>query len=840
MGGSMLASAVTRVVGVVTDHSKATIVVMLVLTLAVGAGATSIPGPSDGQLGSDTPAQNKLEYINDHYDTGPQDISTVTVYVRDTDGNVLSKASLLATLRFQREVISNDAVGSNLADSRPYLDVANLVATRLAGDSEASLDGQIAALDGADSATVSDSVSTVLSPKADALQLLPSTYEPGSTSAEARQMVFTLSTSADGGTADPLADGESAIYDSIQSQSDGDATYFMLSGPAVQAVNQQAINDSMELIGPLALLFILIALTFAYRDLIDVVVGMLGVVLTLVWTFGFIGWLNVPFGVAAIIAPILLIGLSIDYGIHVFMRYREERGPEEGIRAPMRRALGGLGIALILVTVTTSLGFLSNLTSPLGEIRSLGIATALGVTAALVIFITFVPALKIEVDGLLERVGFDRRKRALGTGGGRVGRFLTGGVTAARASAVGVVLVAVLLGGAGAVAWTDLDRSLSDRPEQPAEWQQDLPEPFAMQEYELLTQLQYVQESFQASSSDFDPAQVLVEGDVTDPATVARIQTAMTTLTSSDVVYRRGDGSVPIRSPLSVMRSVAASNDEFAATLSAADTDGDYVPDRNVGAVYEALYSAAPQQASQVIERRDGEYRSLRLVIPAKQSAAIEDVNGEVTAAADTIAADSSTVTATATGTAVIITTQIAILTDNVLVTLVVSLLAILALLSVVYRLTEGSATLGAVTMVPIALVVAWVFLAMLVLDVPLSLFTALMLSLAIGLGVDYSIHVSERFAQELRRVGDPADALETAVTGTGGALLGSTSTTVGAFATLSLSSFPQLRQLGIMVGLSLVFSFVASLFVLPSLLVLWARYVGPQTSADAGTEPEG
>ncbi|MFC7209189.1 MMPL family transporter [Natronoarchaeum sp. GCM10025321] len=83
------------------------------------------------------------------------------------------------------------------------------------------------------------------------------------------------------------------------------------------------------------------------------------------------------------------------------------------------------------------------------------------------------------------------------------------------------------------------------------------------------------------------------------------------------------------------------------------------------------------------------------------------------------------------------------------------------------------------------------------------------------------------------------AEALETAVAGTGGALLGSTVTTVAAFATLSLSTFPPLRQLGMLVAIALLCSFVMAVFVLPSLLTLWVRYVGweptsPETKSSA------
>ncbi len=63
--------------------------------------------------------------------------------------------------------------------------------------------------------------------------------------------------------------------------------------------------------------------------------------------------------------------------------------------------------------------------------------------------------------------------------------------------------------------------------------------------------------------------------------------------------------------------------------------------------------------------------------------------------------------------------------------------------------------------------------------------------SLTIGLGVAYSIHISARYTLELDRQGNVWDAMNTTVTGTGGALLGSAATTVGGFGTLRLRSCP-------------------------------------------------
>ncbi|MFB6198704.1 MAG: MMPL family transporter, partial [Halobacteriaceae archaeon] len=63
---------------------------------------------------------------------------------------------------------------------------------------------------------------------------------------------------------------------------------------------------------------------------------------------------------------------------------------------------------------------------------------------------------------------------------------------------------------------------------------------------------------------------------------------------------------------------------------------------------------------------------------------------------------------------------------------------------------------------------------------------------------------------------------------GTGGALLGSAATTVGGFGVLAFAILPPLQQFGIITGITIIYAFGASVFLLPSLLILWLRFVNP------------
>jgi len=849
-----------RIPAFVTEHSTLIVVVMVLATVAVGSGITAISDGDQGELAADSSAANASEYVRANYDVGAENRTVVSVYVRDTDGNVLSKPSLLASLRYQQRALDNETVAAKLADDRGVVGVSTLVARRVADGGAATLDAQTDALAAAEPAEVRRAVEQVLADDTTASRLLPASYEPGTATAESRRIAFRFV--SDGSTARrgavPVA--QAALSDTATAvETDASAEYFMLSGPAMSDVQSKLIGDTLELVGPVALVFVLLVLAVAYRDLVDVLVGFAGVVLTLVWMLGLVGWLGVPFTQASIVAPILIVGLSIDYGIHVFMRYREHRSvgadadsdaPTE-IRPAMRAAVRSVGTALVLVTLTTAIGFLSNLTNSLSTIRSLALATSLGIVAALVVFVTLVPALKVEIDGFLEgRLGRDRTREAFGVGG-RTSRLLSLGTRAARRAPRAIIVFALLTSAIGAYSVTTLDSKPYTPIEEPAEWKQDLPEPLGTQEYPYAEHSSYVRDTYR-SSSDQLPVQVLVRGGVTDPEVLHGVGEATDRLRDAEVAYRRADGTVPVRTPLSVLRATAATDPDLRATLDRTDTDDDGVPESNVTAVYDALFAAAPETAGQVIERTDGAYESVRVVVPMRGSAGYDDQTAVATDAADVVEragegesgaavgdnADAAqlSVTATATGEAVVAQAEVREIRNNIFVTLAVALAAVGLLLAGVFRLMHGSAALGAITGLAVVFVLTYVFGAMALLGVPLTLFTALMVSLAVGLGIDYSIHVSHRYVEELA-AHSPGAALHRTVTGTGGALLGSTATTVGAFGSLALATFTQFRNMGILVALSLVLSLVTALVVIPAFLVVWTRWTDPQsTDQPAGT----
>jgi predicted RND superfamily exporter protein len=834
------------------NHSKVVILVMLLVTAGMAAGVPMVDDESDlDQFETGSDAREAADYIQQNFETGEQENQTVIQLIQRGD-NVLAQESVISSLEFQQRIHETESIESTLAGERPILGVGNVLAlTQIerefdgggsggsaddGGSQEVTLEDQIQALSAMSEAEYERLVAEVLGQDGNrrALALMPSSYTPGSTTASAQNSIITQET--EGGTVEGgQGFGERVTNAQLELRdlaAEEDEQYTVFGAGIITDEINRSFGDSFTIVGPLALLFVVVALTIAYRDLLDIVLGVVGILTVLLWTFGFMGWTGIKFNQLLISVPVLLIGLSIDYAIHVFMRHRENRGEETGggdVRRSMKTALFGVGVALVWVTATAAIGFLANLVSPIGPLQDFGVTSAFGIVAALFVFGALIPALKVEIDGLLESRGIDRRKRAFGTGDSVFSGVLTVGAKAARRAPVVVIALALLLSMGGAYGATQVDTTFQQEDflaESPPGWMDTLPEPFAPGSYQAKDDLEFVQANFQQQGQD---ASLLIRGDVTSPDTLRWIQGATEEVGETESAFVLANGQPDVRTPLTVMQETAAQSDEFAAAYQAADTDGDTIPDQNIGELYDRLLAANPT-ASDVIYRTDaGEYEAVRTVVGLRGDVLPGTVADDMRGVATSLEADSGgELNVVATGDPVVGSDVEDALFDTVIQSLLITLVAVFGFLAVAYRLTGDSASLGVVTLLPVLFSVTWILGTMWLIEMPFNALTGTIAALTIGLGIAYSIHISSRYTLELRRQENVWDAMETTVTGTGGALLGSAATTVGGFGTLALAILPVLQQFGIITGLTIIYAFLASVLVLPSLLVVWTRYLGP------------
>jgi predicted RND superfamily exporter protein len=100
-------------------------------------------------------------------------------------------------------------------------------------------------------------------------------------------------------------------------------------------------------------------------------------------------------------------------------------------------------------------------------------------------------------------------------------------------------------------------------------------------------------------------------------------------------------------------------------------------------------------------------------------------------------------------------------------------------------------------------------------LDIPLNPVTSTLSGLAIGIGVPFVIHVTNRFRETLLIADSPVEAVRTTLKTTGGSLFGSAFTTMAGFGILMTSSLKPFQQMGQVVVVALGFALVASILIL-------------------------
>ena len=171
----------------------------------------------------------------------------------------------------------------------------------------------------------------------------------------------------------------------------------------------------------------------------------------------------------------------------------------------------------------------------------------------------------------------------------------------------------------------------------------------------------------------------------------------------------------------------------------------------------------------------------------------------------------------------VVVNTINATMMGSITYTIILSFL----ILTMIFWYTDNQPWLGPLSMIPVLLVLVWILGTMVAIGYALNVFTILIGALTVGLGVTYAIHISHRFIEEMEHHHSLDKAVNNTVKNTGSALFGAAMTTVLGFGVLFFAILPPMKQFGTMTALTILYSFLSSVWVLPSMLVLWARYSG-------------
>jgi hydrophobe/amphiphile efflux-3 (HAE3) family protein len=519
----------------------------------------------------------------------------------------------------------------------------------------------------------------------------------------------------------------------------------------------------------------------------------LGTAMTaLVYMTGAMGVLGYNFNAIMLGVMPIALGLGIDYGLQIQTRYLEERANGNSPVDAAGTATRTTGRALLIAMGTTVVGLGSLLVSAVPPVQQFGVTSAVSVAASMLLSVTLLPALLVRFDaganddatvaaqGLGE---YDRLEAATGA--------LTRRFTAGR-PIVALVLAALLVSG-GVYAYPQVE----PRQQMMDFWPQEL-----------------------GAKEDLEELEDTVEGSKV-VYVVVETDRAYTPETFREVVtYQRLMLANPnVNSVVSPVTAVRATNGgSIPATQSGLDAD--LRAARGDGPIAIRDPAETPSKLLLTFYVDDVEGEPVRTLIDEFQG------NADYTLTS----ADEVQVTGKPVLNRNVIENVTAGLTPMTLLSFALGF----GFLAVAFRSLKISAVLIAAVAGSAALLVTG---AMYLVGVPWNPLTITMSSLTLGIGVDYGVHVFERFEYEVRERGQSrVDAATTAVAKLSRPVIGSSFTTIFGFGVLVVSQFPVLSNFGVTTVFAIALSLVAAFGILPAALVT-TRLVEPTEPTEPTTD---
>ena len=791
--------AIYRLRGAIISRPRLIVLGFLLLTAGFGAGL----GDIEQAQGFDTfvegvPAQEAQDAIDEEFEASGE---TTQVILRDE--NVLTKSALLELARVLEQFETRDRYQVESSSS-----IAWIVAEQL--DPSATTPTELRqAIERAPPAEVEAAVRDLI--ERPGVQ----TFLSDDRSTEEPFAAATFATVAH----DETVDAETVQLEMRTVADDFRGEFIVFGGGILDAELETVIADSLALVVPVVLLLILGFLIVAYRDPIDLALGLVALVMTIVWTFGFMGLSGIPFSEMMIAVPPLLLAIGVDFGIHTVNRYREERITGQAQIPSMTAAADQLLVAFFIVTGTTVIGFGANVISDLEPIRDFGIVASIGIVFTFLIFGIFLPAAKLEVDRLRERFGVPAFSESPIGGGGEtpLGQLLTGGARVGRRAPQLILVVVLLLTVAAGGYATTVDTTFAEEdflpPEELPAYVEAAPGPLTPGEYTATESINFIEDTFE--TTDDDEITIYLEGSLREDHTLAALARAGEDPPETVVT---GRGVAERDSIIDVMQDLAEEDEEYARLFAASDLTGDGIPDRNAEPLLQGvLDSEFGTQASRFVTE---DLSSTRVIYTVEAEATQSEVAADATA----LAGDHR-LAATPTGELVVFDQVTTMILESSLQSLGIALLLTAVFLMLVYVLLEGRLWLGVANLVPIVVTVALLGATMAAIGLPLNALTGTVLSITIGVGIAYSVHVTHRFIDEYNERSDGYESLLVTLSGTGGALTGSMITTLGGAGSLILAITPLLGQFGLLMVISVLYSYLTAIVVLPPTLLVWERY---------------
>jgi hydrophobe/amphiphile efflux-3 (HAE3) family protein len=564
---------------------------------------------------------------------------------------------------------------------------------------------------------------------------------------------------------------------------EGDGDELFLYGDAYfDALMSQEMETDLTVLFPLAILLMVVVLFLSFMNLRGVLIPIGIVILSVFVAMGSMTLFGFPMTMVSFIAPVLLLAIGIADGIHVLNRYNEEATKGLPKRQAILNTMAEMKGPVVMTSLTTAVGFLSLLSSFFLPQKQFGVVTALGVLAAMVFSLAMIPA----VLSLLKTPKVRTTEKGLRP----MTRVLLAFERVVDRRHRWVLIGAVLLIAAMVAALPSLRIETSN-------------EEFLGRDHPAIQILTFIDEHFSGGM------QVMVEIDterrdgLKDPEVLNR----MVALEE----FLRANG---INRTISLTDLVREMNQKFHS-----DDPGYYaIPDDR--ALVAQLMLLFTFQGGSLGDMALGDFSAGTIMgfYPMESSGDISALSKTVQTYLDENFPVGGAVNARMVGATILMDRMFSRMNQSQMIGLGTTVVAVTILVSVLM----GSVIAGLIASIPLILTVTFSMGLMAYTGQPLDMMTLMVSAIAVGIGVDYSIHFISRFRNEYRANRDAQQALQATIRTTGRGITYNALTVALGFFILVFASFKGIRMFGLQIALTMVVSAVSAISIIPAILVEW------------------
>lgn len=551
---------------------------------------------------------------------------------------------------------------------------------------------------------------------------------------------------------------------------------YYIGSPMLVTYIAELMKKDLSRLLPVAFVLIALILFFSFRSWSGVILPLITAVISIIWALGLMVVFGYSMSMISNNIPMILLAVGSAYAIHVINRVRtlQNQGAPNAVQA----ALSYVMVPVILAAVTTAIGFVSFIFgSYLEMIRDFGIFTAVGTFAACILSIFFVPAV-LSVSG---QSGRQSREP------GNESSFLAQKVLlplkdilfkyprrilAMWLSVIGLSLIGIFF----------IKRSVD------------------------------IQDYFKKGNPTREAERIMIEkfggtkpvflhfkGNMQDPEVLQKMMEASAYMEESPDIYT----SMSVAKLIAELNQAITGNREVPAEEEMVQQlwfllDGNEIMQRFVSEdLSEGIVISKFRSPDNRSKKEFAAY--MRKFIDENST---EDCRIQIT------------------GMPFVDITMDQSLVNSQIGSISIAIVFVIIIVGLILR----SLASGLYAAIPIIAAITILFGIMGLTGISLNIATVLVASVALGIGIDYSIHVISHFNQNYEQTGDLNSAIHEAIVVSGKAIIINVISVSAGFLVLVFSEMVPLQYFGILIAISMISSSFGALTLLPSILILKKR----------------